>query len=431
MAVNEQQGKLSPDTVYQQIHENIRTTDDISFKLMNLVPLISAGGISLLAKSDISWNVKCFVSVFAAIVVFGIFRWELRNIQSCNWQRARAERMDDPGLPDAPELRFIPRALVQLMRFLMNKLRKPGPTKKEGPVRIGKTQAEIIIYLTVILAWLLLPGVNGLWRPDRTPGGWIGAVTSLVLGVGLAAWIALSRPTSDSLKPQMLPAIDEETEAALTFLHHPYLNVYLHPIRTSEHFVGNHGAIAGLSDLIDRTASVSAEVTEMFRKAGVPQDKKVTVLQYSSGDPLDKALVLRASLAAMGKLETDIRAARPMDYVLASGPGGVVYPDRNSQNVMHLEAWVPDEVAEEVLTEHARRLEIRRTDDSHPEYHLAIARTQTGIAVALCGGNELNHSNASGWSGEAACSIFGIKVYDWPCWTLLTPIHAWYQQPPA
>jgi hypothetical protein len=416
MPANEQRGKLSPDAVYQQIHENIRTTDDISFKLMSLVPLITGAAISLLAKSSIPWGVKCFISAFAAIVVFGIFRWELRNIQLCNWQRVRAEGMDNAHLPGAPELRYVPRKKTKTRSF-------------------GKTQAEITIYLAVILAWLLLPGVDGWWRLEGTPGRWVGVAASLAFGVGLAAWIVRSSPPFGSLRPQITPVINEETTAALTFPRHPYSTVYLHPIRASEHLLGNQGAIAGLSDAIGRMVSVSDivslsdDVTAMFSKAGLPKDKEKVVLQSDLGDPFAKALVLRAALAASGRLKTDIRAARPEDFVLARGPGRITYLDRNSQNAMHLRAYVSEEVAEEVLAEHARRLRIRRTDDNHPEYYPVIAQTPTGIAVALCGRAELNHSNASGWIGEAECRIFGIKICDWARWTLLTPIHAWYQLP--
>jgi len=173
MPATEQPGKQSPDTVYEQIHQNIRATDDISFKLMSLVPLITGGAISLLARSDISWGIKCFVSGFAATAAFGVFRWELRNIQLCSWLRDRAKKMDGEPYPDAPELRSIGRR----------------------ELRIGKTQAEKIIYFAVILAWLLLPGVDGLWRPERTPGRWAGVVVSLAVGVGLAIWMVLSLPT--------------------------------------------------------------------------------------------------------------------------------------------------------------------------------------------------------------------------------------------
>ena len=194
----EQQSKLSSDTEYQQIHENIRATDDISFKLMSLVPLITGGAVSLLANSQLSWGITCFISGFAATAAFGIFRWELRNIQSCNWQRARAEKIDSTNLPDAPELRSIRRR---------NAGRKPvNKNTKERLFRIGKTQAEIIIYFAVILAWLLLPSVDGLWRLRGTER-LIGVVVSFALGLGLAAWIALSLPTFDSLKPP----IDKES----------------------------------------------------------------------------------------------------------------------------------------------------------------------------------------------------------------------------
>src|SRR4051794_23509539 len=96
MSPNETQSWLVRNgPAYQQIHENIRAKDEISFKLMSLVPLISGGGISLLVKSGTPWGLKCFVSALAAVVVFGIFRWELRNIQWCSWLLIQAGEMGD------------------------------------------------------------------------------------------------------------------------------------------------------------------------------------------------------------------------------------------------------------------------------------------------------------------------------------------------
>src|SRR4029453_16675914 len=82
------------DALYQQILEQVRAKDDISFKLLSLVPLISGAGISILIKTDIAWGLKCFVSLFGATVTFSIFRWELRNIGWCDWLLKQARRID-------------------------------------------------------------------------------------------------------------------------------------------------------------------------------------------------------------------------------------------------------------------------------------------------------------------------------------------------
>jgi len=187
MSPDETENRPQLEAVYQQIHEHIRSKDEVSFKLMSLIPLISGGGISLLAQSgSATWGVKLFVSVFAAVAVFGIFRWELRNIQWCSWLWLRAESMGDSQHPVAPELRFAPRRAV-----------------------VGKTQAEVIVYLAVIIAWLLLPGMDALARPRETPGIWVGIVT-LALGVVLSTWVALSCPTLRSInKPESRTASTE------------------------------------------------------------------------------------------------------------------------------------------------------------------------------------------------------------------------------
>ena len=95
----------------------------------------------------------------------------------------------EPG-PYSPELRW------NAWKVLISKIKradKAKPTDKAN--RVGKTMAEIIIYLAVILAWLLLPAVDALWRPRDTPGGWVGVVAALV-GVALGAWTVLSCPPS-------------------------------------------------------------------------------------------------------------------------------------------------------------------------------------------------------------------------------------------
>ena len=162
---------LNDDAQYQQIIEQLRAKDDISFKLLSLVPLISGAGISVLIKTDIAWGLKCFVSLFGATVTFSIFRWELRNIGWCDWLLEQARQIDHAVPPEEPKLRI--------------SLRKR--------VAVGKTEAETILYLTVILAWLVLPGLDALVRPEEHPGV-AGAVAALAVGLALATWaVATSR----------------------------------------------------------------------------------------------------------------------------------------------------------------------------------------------------------------------------------------------
>jgi hypothetical protein len=141
-------GRETAEERYKQLLADIRITDDISFKLLGFVPLVSGGGIlassvaSLFVQSEAWSPALVFVSVFAAIVTFGFYRWERRNIQRCSWlqERAAAIEREEFGLP-VGAFAGRPAAPAFLGR------------------RIGKTQAEALIYWTTIVAWLLVPVV--------------------------------------------------------------------------------------------------------------------------------------------------------------------------------------------------------------------------------------------------------------------------------
>jgi hypothetical protein len=127
---------------YAEICVNIRATDDISFKLLGLVPLVSGAGIVtiLVANRTQAWSpITFFVAVFGALVTFALYRWELRNIDTCVWWRGRAEQIEQLafGFPKRP----------------------PKPKLPLFGVEMGKTEAERFLYRTVIGAWLLLPAV--------------------------------------------------------------------------------------------------------------------------------------------------------------------------------------------------------------------------------------------------------------------------------
>ena len=163
-------------TRYDAICKEIERTDNISFQILGLVPLISAAGIlGLLAEDKIARSPVIFlVSTFAAAVTFGFFRWELRNIQTCNWLRCRATLVDGFKLPNAPG-------------------------------RWGKTEAECLVYSSTMLAWLVLPWVNYFdtlkpWPADLTPLG----MTHLIFLVLMLLLLALTYRDVPETKPPKL-----------------------------------------------------------------------------------------------------------------------------------------------------------------------------------------------------------------------------------
>jgi hypothetical protein len=129
---------LSTDRFYAEICSSIRATDDISFKLMGFVPLVSGAALlTFFLKEKIAAEKAPLVvalALFAALVTLGLFRWELRNIQTCSWLRRRAEALEE--------------ALVNA---------SGAPRQPKPPLKIGKTEAEKLIYSVTVLAWLIMP----------------------------------------------------------------------------------------------------------------------------------------------------------------------------------------------------------------------------------------------------------------------------------
>ena len=114
------------DNYYTNLCTNIRFTDDISFKLLGLVPLFSGSGLFLaVMRSDYFWSPAIYgISLFGALVTLGLFRWELRNIQICMWLIARGGDLEKTE--DATTARQFHR-------------------RSRSPLGIGKTEAEKLI----------------------------------------------------------------------------------------------------------------------------------------------------------------------------------------------------------------------------------------------------------------------------------------------
>jgi hypothetical protein len=126
------------ENYYTNLNTNVRFTDDISFKLLGLVPLFSGSGILVaVMKSEYFWLPAIYaIAAFGALVTLGLFRWELRNIQICNWLIDRGAALEES----------------EDKKTAGQFYQRPKP-----PMRIGKTEAEKLIYGATTFVWLLLP----------------------------------------------------------------------------------------------------------------------------------------------------------------------------------------------------------------------------------------------------------------------------------
>jgi hypothetical protein len=139
---------ISLSDIYTEALASMRATDDISLRLLAAVPFVSGVGISLIVRQP-SDNfppiARLFVSLFAAVVTFAIYRWERRNMSHCRRLRNCAGEIEKAYLHSLPvgagtELMEAPHADSLSSRFLSRTW--------------GKTQAEALLYLTVIMGWL-------------------------------------------------------------------------------------------------------------------------------------------------------------------------------------------------------------------------------------------------------------------------------------
>lgn len=129
--------------IYEQLSVDIRATDEVSFKLLGLVPLVSGTGlIALLFAQDArpSPQLIILLSLFAAAITLGLFRWELRNIQNCRWLIKYADELEKKALGRAGT-------------------RDAYVPQLKSPQGFGKTEAEKFIYAATITTWLTAPAL--------------------------------------------------------------------------------------------------------------------------------------------------------------------------------------------------------------------------------------------------------------------------------
>jgi hypothetical protein len=125
--------------LYGDVRSGIEHTDGVSFKLIGIVPVVSGGGAGvltwLLEHQSLAPLAIAALALLAGVSTYGVYRWELRNIQTCNRLWARAALLEEQlgfgelsGREAAPSLRGI---------------------------EIGKTEAERLIYGAALMVWLV------------------------------------------------------------------------------------------------------------------------------------------------------------------------------------------------------------------------------------------------------------------------------------
>jgi hypothetical protein len=152
--------------VYKDVCDNIRVTDDISFKLLGAVPAVSGVGSGILAflgtdaGTDGTEMAYVILALLGAAVTLGLFRWELRNIQKCKWLIACAARLEEKLFPPMTGPQF--RGMASKADLEADKL---GAIKvgSIGDRPWGKTQSVRLIYSTAVVAWLVPVGI-AIWR---------------------------------------------------------------------------------------------------------------------------------------------------------------------------------------------------------------------------------------------------------------------------
>jgi hypothetical protein len=125
--------------LYTTVSEGIRATDDVSFKLLGFVPVVSGAGAAaltlLLTTPALGAWMVVVLAALGAMSTFGVYRWECRNVQTCNRMRDRAKLLET-------ELGF-------------GDLAGPGTAPLLFGRPFGKARSEHVIYAGALLVWLV------------------------------------------------------------------------------------------------------------------------------------------------------------------------------------------------------------------------------------------------------------------------------------
>ncbi len=143
--------------LYELVCEQIEQTDKTSFRLLAAVPLAAAVGSGVLTliepKPSSVGGALVALSLVGLLITVGLFRWELRNIQKCNWLISRAALIEKKLWPK--QIFHIQYAGYNKSNTRMNKLSDIQNSKiLFSDEKWGKTQAVKLVFLAATLAWL-------------------------------------------------------------------------------------------------------------------------------------------------------------------------------------------------------------------------------------------------------------------------------------
>ena len=115
--------------------------------------LVGSGGLAALEQSgllsDFSELAVIALAIVGLLIKLGLFRWELRNIQKCNWLISRAARLEGEMFKG------------RSTQYLGMESEGNRAAEKMKEIRLssmwdlpwGKTQSEKLIYTAAVLAW--------------------------------------------------------------------------------------------------------------------------------------------------------------------------------------------------------------------------------------------------------------------------------------
>jgi hypothetical protein len=153
--------------MYEALQAGIKETDQTSFKLLGLVPLVNGAALLTAVLGIASSRAPAIfvLSLFGAVVTLGLFWWELRNIRYCLWYIKLTESFEVP---------------------LLEQIGVPEPLRKRpaAPGGVGKRKAEKLIYSTVIWSWLALP----VALLDPSAVSWIAWLAYAAIALVVVVW---------------------------------------------------------------------------------------------------------------------------------------------------------------------------------------------------------------------------------------------------
>lgn len=139
---------LDKKEIYSQYFASLRATDEISFKLLGLVPSATVTAVVVaMLKGEALWSKSVFgLSLVGAFITLGLYRWELRNIKTCSFLLGQIENLD------------------HIDRSTLN----TAPGLFRDFLKIDKTKSEKWIYSVTVSIWLGMPwAIYAAWAATK------------------------------------------------------------------------------------------------------------------------------------------------------------------------------------------------------------------------------------------------------------------------